>query len=115
MQALNWKIPVKALAGSVNNVIGFILILPIKIYRLCISPILGSNCRFYPSCSAYAITAIEQHGAIKGSLLAGKRLCRCHPYSDGGIDFVPESPEAQAYNQEKLKEKRLKEKRVEND
>jgi len=58
-------------------------------YQLGISPMLGQNCRFYPTCSNYAIQAIREHGAGKGSLLAGKRLCKCHPWHPGGIDLVP--------------------------
>jgi len=58
-------------------------------YQLGISPMLGQNCRFYPSCSAYAMEAIREYGAAKGSLMAGKRLCKCHPWHPGGIDLVP--------------------------
>ncbi|QVL44762.1 MAG: membrane protein insertion efficiency factor YidD [Methylophilaceae bacterium] len=61
----------------------------IRIYQLCLSPFLGANCRFYPSCSAYAIEAINKHGAMKGSYLAILRLGRCHPWCDGGHDPVP--------------------------
>lgn len=61
----------------------------IRIYQLCLSPFLGANCRFYPSCSAYAIEAINKHGALKGSYLAILRLGRCHPWCDGGHDPVP--------------------------
>jgi uncharacterized protein len=61
----------------------------IRIYQLCFSPFLGANCRFYPSCSAYAIEAINKHGALKGSYLAILRLGRCHPWCDGGHDPVP--------------------------
>ncbi len=61
----------------------------IKLYQLFLSPLLGQNCRFYPSCSHYAIEAIELHGGAKGGLLAIKRLCRCHPFAEGGVDPVP--------------------------
>ncbi len=61
----------------------------IRIYQLCLSPFLGANCRFYPSCSAYAIEAINKHGALKGSYLAILRLGRCHPWCDGRHDPVP--------------------------
>jgi putative membrane protein insertion efficiency factor len=61
----------------------------IKMYQLCLSPFLGANCRFYPSCSAYAIESINKYGAFKGSYLAILRLGRCHPWCDGGHDPVP--------------------------
>ena len=63
---------------------------PIKFYRWFISPMLGQNCRFYPSCSSYALEAIERHGAVHGSWLATRRVCRCHPWNAGGYDPVPE-------------------------
>jgi hypothetical protein len=65
------------------------LIAPIRAYRLLLSPWLGSACRFTPTCSAYAIEAIEQHGASHGSYLAARRLLRCHPWCHGGVDPVP--------------------------
>ncbi len=58
-------------------------------YRLLVSPLLGLNCRFLPSCSAYALEAIETHGAAGGGWLAAKRLCRCHPWGGDGYDPVP--------------------------
>ncbi|WP_054957678.1 membrane protein insertion efficiency factor YidD [Paenibacillus dakarensis] len=62
---------------------------PIHIYRKFISPLKPATCRFYPTCSAYALEAIEVHGALKGSWLAAKRIARCHPFNPGGIDLVP--------------------------
>jgi putative membrane protein insertion efficiency factor len=67
-----------------------LLVFLIKLYRYLISPWVGQHCRFHPSCSAYALTAIERFGALQGSYLAAKRLCRCHPWHEGGIDPVPE-------------------------
>jgi len=67
------------------------LLLLLRAYKLGVSPYLGQNCRFYPSCSDYAAEAIRRHGAWKGSVLAGKRLCKCHPWHPGGLDPVPES------------------------
>ena len=61
----------------------------IKVYRYAISPLMANHCRFQPSCSSYAIQAIETHGAIKGSYLAIHRLLRCHPFNSGGFDPVP--------------------------
>lgn len=66
-----------------------ILLLLLRGYQLCISPFLGQNCRFYPSCSSYAAEAIEEHGVLKGSLLGTFRLCKCHPWHPGGVDPVP--------------------------
>ena len=60
-------------------------------YRYLISPMLGPCCRFYPSCSSYAIEAIEQHGSAHGLWLAVRRLLRCNPWNEGGVDPVPQS------------------------
>jgi uncharacterized protein len=61
----------------------------IRVYQLSLSPWLGSNCRFYPSCSCYAHTAIERYGALQGAWLGLRRLLRCHPLHKGGYDPVP--------------------------
>ncbi|WP_455836106.1 membrane protein insertion efficiency factor YidD [Pseudarthrobacter siccitolerans] len=66
-----------------------ILILLLKAYRKVVSPLYGQVCRFFPSCSAYALEAITVHGAVKGSWLAVRRLARCHPWNAGGVDHVP--------------------------
>ena len=58
-------------------------------YRLLLSPLLGPNCRFYPTCSAYAAEAIDTHGVLRGTWLAVKRISKCHPWHPGGVDFVP--------------------------
>jgi len=68
----------------------YLLIAIIRFYQLAISPMLGSNCRFYPTCSHYAKQAIEQHGALKGTWLAVRRIGRCNPWQEGGVDLVPE-------------------------
>ena len=65
------------------------LILLLMTYRKVISPLYGQVCRFFPSCSAYALEAITVHGAVKGSWLAARRLVRCHPWNAGGVDHVP--------------------------
>lgn len=67
----------------------YILIALLKLYRLFISPLYGQVCKFYPTCSAYALESVQRHGAIRGSVLTVKRLGRCHPWSAGGYDPVP--------------------------
>jgi putative membrane protein insertion efficiency factor len=67
----------------------FVLLLLLRGYKLGISPFLGQNCRFYPSCSDYAAQAITEHGTVKGGILAAGRLARCHPWHPGGVDPVP--------------------------
>ena len=66
-----------------------LLIFFITCYQVCLSPFLGNHCRFHPNCSTYARDAIATHGAIKGSYLALRRLARCHPWHEGGVDPVP--------------------------
>ena len=65
----------------------------IRAYKLLLSPFLGQNCRYYPGCANYAIEAIERHGALSGTWLAVRRIARCHPLNEGGIDPVPETLE----------------------
>ena len=61
----------------------------IKFYQYFISPLIGQNCRYYPTCSAYAIEAVDKYGSLKGTFLAVKRILRCHPFHAGGFDPVP--------------------------
>ncbi len=61
----------------------------IRVYQALLSPILGTGCRFYPTCSVYTYEAIERHGILKGTRLGVKRLLRCHPFHQGGVDPVP--------------------------
>ena len=61
----------------------------IRLYQLAISPFLGNCCRFYPSCSEYALEAVKKHGVFKGSYLSLKRVVKCHPLHPGGVDEVP--------------------------
>jgi putative membrane protein insertion efficiency factor len=70
--------------------IRWLLVLLVKLYRWLLSPVLPPSCRFYPSCSAYALTALERHGAARGTYLTVKRILRCHPFHPGGVDPVPE-------------------------
>jgi uncharacterized protein len=66
-----------------------LLILGVRAYQVALSPILGGACRYYPSCSHYAIEALERHGARRGGWLAVRRILRCHPFRPGGFDPVP--------------------------
>ena len=78
-----------------SKAIQYPFLLIIRIYRYVISPLLGPRCRFYPSCSSYAEEAIKVHGLLKGSLLAVKRIFRCHPFNEGGVDPVPEKKQVE--------------------
>lgn len=79
----------KKILGKINLAIKKIAIILLILYKKLVSPILGENCRFYPSCSDYAREAIEQHGVLKGIWLACKRLLKCQPWHEGGFDPVP--------------------------
>jgi putative membrane protein insertion efficiency factor len=66
-----------------------VLVWLVRAYQMFIGPLLPAACRYYPTCSAYAIEALERHGALRGSLLAVRRIARCHPFRAGGYDPVP--------------------------
>ena len=72
-----------------KSILSKILKLFIRFYQVCISPLFPPCCRYYPTCSNYALKAIEKHGAIKGSFYATKRILRCNPFHAGGYDPVP--------------------------
>ncbi|WP_298844998.1 membrane protein insertion efficiency factor YidD [uncultured Roseobacter sp.] len=67
-----------------------VISLPVRAYRLLFSPWVGHNCRYQPTCSAYALEALDRHGALRGSWLAARRIFRCHPWGRSGYDPVPE-------------------------
>jgi len=67
----------------------YLIIALLRAYRFAISPLYGQVCRYHPSCSAYALEAVTEHGSIKGSWLAVRRIARCNPWSRGGYDPVP--------------------------
>jgi len=66
------------------------LLVLVRVYQLAVSPLLPQQCRFYPSCSAYAVTSLERFGPLRGGWLAVRRLARCNPWNPGGVDHVPE-------------------------
>lgn len=72
-----------------HSPLAWLLIGLLVVYRLLISPLYGQVCRYYPTCSAYALTAVRTHGALRGSWYALRRLLRCHPWAPGGVDLVP--------------------------
>ena len=71
------------------KILNFIFIVPIKLYQILLSPLLGQSCRYHPTCSQYTIEAIEKYGPIKGIWLGTKRIARCHPWGGSGHDPVP--------------------------
>ena len=76
---------VRGAAGLPRHVVGALL----RLYQRVISPLYPPSCRFYPSCSQYALVAVERHGVVRGAALAGWRLLRCNPWNAGGVDDVP--------------------------
>ena len=79
----------RAAAARRRSAADWVLIGLLTGYRRFVSPLLGARCRFYPSCSAYALEAVRVHGAARGGWLAARRLSRCHPFHPGGLDPVP--------------------------
>ncbi|MBR4374085.1 MAG: membrane protein insertion efficiency factor YidD [Treponema sp.] len=72
-----------------KNILTKIYCAPIRFYQVCISPLYPACCRFYPSCSNYALEAFQKYGPVKGFLLTSKRILRCNPFFEGGYDPVP--------------------------
>lgn len=81
--------PFHAVVAGLRWLLVRVLQLPIFAYRYLVSPLIGPRCRFMPTCSAYALTALERHGPLRGGWLAIRRIVRCHPLNEGGFDPVP--------------------------
>ena len=86
-----------------TRILSFLFLLPrnicvviLRVYRAAISPLYGDVCRYYPSCSAYALGAIQQHGVFKGIALGTWRIARCHPWAKGGVEDIPHRHDTQA-------------------
>lgn len=77
------------MVSAISRLLAWPLVVLVQIYRYAISPWLGPNCRFEPSCSVYTIDALKTHGVFRGSTLAAKRIGRCHPWGGSGYDPVP--------------------------
>lgn len=80
----------KDLVKKISKAASLLLILPIRLYQKLISPLFPARCRYYPSCSAYAVESLRTHGVFGGTLLAVWRVLRCNPWSRGGVDKVPD-------------------------
>jgi hypothetical protein len=75
---------------SLDHLLRRLLVMPVRLYQVMISPLLPPSCRHHPTCSAYAIEALERHGILRGGWLTLRRLARCHPWGGNGIDPVPD-------------------------
>jgi len=86
-----------------------ILVALLRAYRFAISPLYGQVCRYHPTCSAYALEAVQIHGAARGSWLAARRVLRCHPWAAGGVDHVPLADHAGSTTRRPLESAQLQE------
>ena len=82
--------------GVVGRVLAWPLLGLVKLYRYAISPLIGANCRYQPTCSEYAMEALRVHGAFRASVLTAKRIARCHPWGGHGYDPVPKKEEEES-------------------
>jgi len=78
-----------SVGAVVRRLPSLVLVGLLRVYQTFVSPMTGPTCRYYPSCSQYALVAVQRHGALRGSWLAARRLARCHPWTPGGVDDVP--------------------------
>lgn len=83
--------------GEPRSVLARPLVWLVRLYQVTLSPIFGPVCRYYPSCSAYGVTALERFGPLRGTWLTARRLLRCHPWAAGGVDHVPAGPTGRAH------------------
>jgi hypothetical protein len=77
---------IRRVLGAVRTTLALLLIIPVRLYQFCLSPLLPRVCRFYPSCSEYFILAVRKHGPVLGAWKGFCRICRCHPWHPGGYD-----------------------------
>jgi len=89
MNASRWGRPGRTMAAVAVRLPALAVIGLLRLWQLLVSPTYGTTCRFYPSCSSYAIEALRSHGLLRGGWLAARRLARCHPWNPGGVDHVP--------------------------
>ena len=80
---------VKRIFRLLSSFLAVTIVVLIKLYQRFLSPMLGGSCRFYPTCSNYALQSFQKYGLLSGSILTIKRLCKCHPFHSGGLDEVP--------------------------
>jgi putative membrane protein insertion efficiency factor len=85
---MNPTSPSQSFGTRLRKVATLPFLLPVFVYRKLVSPFIAPRCRYYPSCSTYAVDALKEYGPIKGSILAAWRVVRCNPFSDGGFDYV---------------------------
>ena len=86
---------IQRLLRLLSRALGTLMIAAVRLYQLTLSPLLGPRCRYWPSCSSYTLEALQVHGPLKGGLMAMRRISRCHPGCEGGIDPVPGGPSEQ--------------------
>lgn len=95
--------------GARPGPLAMVLLAPVRVYRAVISPLLPPSCRFYPSCSEYAVEALTVHGALRGSWLTLRRLLRCGPWHPGGLDFVPPRGSRRTFMNERVPQTQVEE------